>query len=93
MKTYPLLKLGAQEQETKVAPSTKNAQSSSVTEILQRVHSGLFWMGLAVKVKIATEGFAALKSLNSDSKNAFKLSMCKSTVAVYQDIPILKCEG
>jgi len=36
---------------------------------------------------------AALHSLDCDSKNAFKLSMCKSTVAVYQDIPILKCEG
>jgi hypothetical protein len=49
VKSYPLLKLGAQEQETKVAPSTKNAQPSSVSEIFQCVPSGLFWMGLAVK--------------------------------------------
>jgi hypothetical protein len=57
VKSYPLLKLGAQEQETKVAPSTKNAQPSSVSEIFQCVPRGLFWMGLAVKVRIATEGF------------------------------------
>jgi hypothetical protein len=57
VKSYALLKLGAQEQETKVAPSTKNAQPSSVSEIFQCVPRGLFWMGLAVKVRIATEGF------------------------------------
>jgi hypothetical protein len=45
-----------EEQETKVA------QSSSVSEILQRVRSGLFRMGLAVKVSVATEGFCCMLS-------------------------------
>jgi hypothetical protein len=49
--------LEVKEQETEVASSTKNAQSSSVSEFLQHIWSGLFWMGLAVKVSIATEGF------------------------------------
>ncbi len=45
-----------EEQETKVA------QSNSVSEILQRVRSGLFRMGLAVKVSVATEGFCCMLS-------------------------------
>jgi hypothetical protein len=31
--------------------------NQALSEILQRVPRGLFWIGLAVKVRIATEGF------------------------------------
>ncbi|CAN5957272.1 unnamed protein product [Sphagnum jensenii] len=38
-----------EERERKVAPSTKNAQSSCVTEMMQHVWSSLLRMGLAVE--------------------------------------------